>query len=226
MHFHFAVDFISHLDTVLGVPVLASYLCNAPSAVHSRCHSSAHLNHTPASPVSVSRWSRSDCPCLRSATAMRKHMKMISLQVPLEIGLFFLFGSRLFFLVSLCLHKGYIQLNLRWCQPNVKIGLMGHLPVILKTLVGAAFLCLGYCYEGVSCSGLKLNWKPNLSNWSLAEADWLKVKLAKPHSEQKKSFLPLYQDLHSWSITESILLCCWKTALSLTAVIVLGFTVD
>lgn len=64
-------EFSSHLDTGRGMPVSVFYPCSAPSAAHSRSHSSARLSRTPASPASASRWHHSDCLCLRSATAMR-----------------------------------------------------------------------------------------------------------------------------------------------------------
>lgn len=59
----------------------------------------------------------------------------------LKTGLFFLFGSFSFFLVSLCLNKGCIQLNLRLCQTNVQIGLMGHLFASLKTFLCSSNTC-------------------------------------------------------------------------------------
>lgn len=173
---HLSILAHSHLDTGHGVPVSMSYLCSAPSAVHSRSHSSARPSHTLAFLASEGRWPHSDCPCLQSATAtentatcqwvkMVQNMRQfnsnhfrfyITRLIPFNIieflsflvsfldklvCSFFLADFLSFFLVFLCLNKGCIQLNLRLCQTNVQIGLMGHLPILLKTFLRSSNTC-------------------------------------------------------------------------------------
>lgn len=106
-------------------------------------------------------------------------------------------------------------------------GSLAHLAqnifLLLEHLSTAVSLCLHYCNEGVSSSPLKLNLEANLSNWSLTGNALIKFQRTQVTFRAMEILLPLSPDLHLWSISESILLYCWKTALSLTAVMFLGF---
>lgn len=186
-----------HLGTDRAVPASAFCLCSVPSAVHSWFRSSGRPSRTLASPASASRWPRSDCLCLRSATAttntecwynvgvIRVELTPVRFHegywtcslslIPWKMVFFYFW--LLFFLSCFTMNKGCIQLNVRLCQSNEQIGLMGHLPIWLKTFSCSLSTCRplsAFVYSVL----MKLNLEANWSNWSLT---WLSFKGPKLH---------------------------------------------